>query len=152
VRRGIDSNVLVYAHMPGLPGHERVAAFLREQLNDHEVKLALTPLILHEFVHVVTDARRFDPPVSMSEARAVAGLYLERSNVECLAVDEASLRIAFHLIERHQLGRRRIADALFAAVLLTRGVAEIITCNPSDYRVIDELTVVDPRGGSPPVV
>ena len=35
----------------------------------------------------------------MPEALEIAGGYLERSNVECLAVDEGSLRLAFDLLE-----------------------------------------------------
>jgi predicted nucleic acid-binding protein len=47
--------------------------------------------------------------------------------------------------ERHRLGRKRIADTLFAATLLTHGVTELITCNPSDFRIFEGLTLIDPR-------
>jgi hypothetical protein len=39
--------------------------------------------VLHEFVHVITDGRRFDRPVAMTEALTLARGYLGRSNVEC---------------------------------------------------------------------
>ena len=40
---------------------------------------------------------------------------------------------------------KRIADTLFAAALLTSGVHDLITCNPDDFRVFEELRLIDPR-------
>jgi predicted nucleic acid-binding protein len=145
VRLGLDTNALVYAHLPAATDHTRVHAYLTRHLTNTSVKVALTPLVLHEFVHVVTDARRFTPPLSMDQALAVARTYLGKDNVEVLAVDEDAVRMAFLLLERHSLGRKRIADALIAATLLTHGVSEIVTCNPDDFVVFDELRVTDPR-------
>jgi len=145
VKRGLDSNVLVYAHIPALEGHGAVRAFLLEQLAEKNVTLVITPSILHEFVHVVTDARRFDPPVTMPEALAVARLYLGRSNAECVATDAEILLKALDLVERNSLGRNRLADTLFAATLLHHGVRSLITCNPGDFRVFAGLEIIDPR-------
>ena len=147
MRYGCDTNVLIYAHLPSLPDHEKVRAHLLRLLADREVTVAITGSILHEFVHVVTDSRRFQPPVSMAEALAVARQYLGRANVECLSVDEEAVRLAFELIERHNLGRRRIADTLFAATLLRNGIDRLVTCDPADFRTFDGLAVVDPRSG-----
>src|SRR5215217_3702515 len=108
MRRGVDTNVLIYAHMAEMPHHEAVRRYLLDQLAQDDVTLIVTPGILHEFVHVVTDGRRFDPPVAMKDALALARGYLGGANVECLSVDERSLTKAFALLERHQLGRKRI--------------------------------------------
>jgi predicted nucleic acid-binding protein len=145
MRRGVDTNVLIYAHISESPQHEAVRSHLLGQLALDDVTLIVTPNILHEFLHIVTDARRFDPPVSMKDALAVARGYLDRANVECLSVDELSLVSALDLLERHQLGRNRIADTLFAASLLNHGVRELITCNTTDFKVFAELTLIDPR-------
>jgi predicted nucleic acid-binding protein len=145
LRRGLDTNVLIYAHLPSLPDHEIVRRYLLEQLRQERVKLAVTPMVLHEFIHVVTDGRRFEPPISMGEATAITRLYLGRSNIECLAIDEAVLQDALALLERHGLGRKRIADTLLAATLLCHGVEEIVTCNPADFQPFERLKVIDPR-------
>ncbi len=145
MRHGLDTNVLVYAHLPAFPESERVRGFLQRSLADDGCRLALTALVLHEFVHVVTDARRFDPPVTMAEAVRIAGGYLDRTNVECLAVDERSVRLAFERLDARGLGRRRIADALLASTLITHGVESIVTCNPADFAVFEGLEVIDPR-------
>jgi len=74
LRRAVDTDVLIYAHLPSFPDHEAVRRYLLEQLRQVGVKLVVTPLVLHEFVHVVTDGRRFEPPISMGEATAIARL------------------------------------------------------------------------------
>jgi len=145
VKRGIDSNVLVYAHIPTFSEHAQVRMFLTELLSQPEVVIVFTPAILHEFVHVITDGRRFAPPVEMNEALAVARLYIDRENTQCLPVVESDLTAAFDLLERHGLGRKRTADTLFASTLLRHGVTDLITCNPDDFKVFDELKVTDPR-------
>lgn len=145
MRHGIDTNVLIYAHLPVFAESERVRGFLQRSLADDRCRLALTALVLHEFVHVVSDARRFDPPVTMAEALRIAAGYLDRTNVDCLAVDERSVRLAFERLDARGLGRRRIADALLASTLIRHGVESIVTCNPADFAVFDDLEVIDPR-------
>ncbi len=146
MRLGIDTNVLIYAHMPALKEHERVRQFILAELHKPDVKLVITPMVLHEFVHVITDARRFDPPVPMSEAIAVARLYVGRANVEWAAVAEGVLIDTLQLLEQHHLGRRRFADALLVAALLRHGVHRLVTCNPADFVPFAGLELTDPRG------
>jgi predicted nucleic acid-binding protein len=144
MRLGVDTNVLVYAHVPSLEHHAAVRDDLLGRLGDGRVTVVLTPAVLHELVHVVTDPHRFDPPVSIPEAIAVARLYLDAANVECIAVDADATQLAFELMERHRLGRKRLADTLFAATLLNAGVRDILTCNPSDFEVFEGLSLIDP--------
>ena len=150
MRLGLDTNVLIYAHLAVFPESGRVRGYLQRRLADDRCSLALTALVLHEFVHIVTDARRFDPPVAMSEALAIARSYVNRTNIECLPVDEASVRLALDLLDAHGLGRRRIADTLLASALLTHGVTEIVTCNPTDFACFDKLVAIDPRADRTP--
>jgi len=145
VKRGLDTNVLVYAHVASLPEHGVVREFLAGQLARRDVTLFVTPSVLHEFVHVVSDPRRFEPPVAMGEALALARLYLGRANVECVATDADALAEAFNLVDRHRLGRKRLADTLLAATLLRHGVRQLVTCNRSDFEVFSALQVIDPR-------
>lgn len=140
----IDTNVLVYAHVPQNAEHERVRAHLRALLNANDVVVCVTSLVMHELIHVITDARRFSPPVSMTEALAIARNYLTASNVECLPVDGPSTLLALGLLEDHALGRKRVADSLLAATLLEHDVTTLVTCNPGDFEKLG-LTLIDPR-------
>lgn len=149
MKLGVDTNVLVYAHVAALPEHVGVKAFLARQLDRRDVTLVVTPAVLDEFVHVVTDPRRFAPPVGVAEALALARLWLGRANVDCLATDADALADALALVERHGLGRRRLADTLFVATLLRHGVRQLATCNPADFAVFSSLQLVDPRVPGP---
>ena len=147
---GLDTNVLVHAHLPVLTGSETVRENLRSKLSDDNWQIALTSVVLHEFVHVITDQRRFNPPVPMASALALAKGYLARANVDCLSLDGRALQLALHLLERHRLGRQRIVDTLLAATLLRHGVNSIMTCNPNDFAVFTALEVIDPRNANEP--
>lgn len=148
MRIGLDTNVLLHAHLPGLGRHELARDFLLELLGSPDTTVVVTPLVLHELVHVMTDPRRFDPPVSIGEALALARGYVGRANVECLAVDEGSLVLALDLLTRHRLGRKRIADTLLAATLLTHGVHRLATFNPGDFAPFESLQASEPRLGA----
>lgn len=143
-RMGLDTNVLITAHLPSVPGHVLVRAFLLDVLADSSHAFFITPNILHEFVHVITDTKRFDPPVPMFEALALARHYLGRSNIHCVAPDDTVLLHAFELLERYRLGRKRIADTLFAATLMHHDVTELVTLNAKDYQVFGNLRVIVP--------
>lgn len=147
MRIGLDTNVLIHAHVPAMEHHEAVRDLLFRQLSAQGVRLVLTPLVLHELVHVISDPRRFEPPVPMSEAVAVAREYLGRSNVECLSLDEPAVLLALDLLDRHRLGRKRIADTFLAAVLLHHGVHQFLTFNRGDFDLFDGLRVLDPLAG-----
>lgn len=104
IRRGVDTNILVYAHVAALPQHARVLAFLLEQLREEEVTLVVTPAVLHEFVHIVTDSRRFEEPATMDQALNIARGYLRHSNVLCVGPDANTVRSAFDFSERKGTG------------------------------------------------
>jgi toxin-antitoxin system PIN domain toxin len=141
---GVDTNVLVEAHVPGCSRHREAREYLLQQLRVSDVTLILTTLVLQEFVHVITDSRRFASSPPMAEALAMAAGYLSRDNVECLPVEAESLRFAFELLDRHRLGRNRIADTVLAATLLTHGVHRLATFNSRDFALFEPLRAFEP--------
>jgi predicted nucleic acid-binding protein len=144
VRVAVDTNVLVEAHVPGGARHREAREYLLRQSRVSDVILVVTPLVLHEFVHLITDSRRFVPSAAIAEALALARDYLDRENVECLPVEGESLGRAFELLERHRLGRNRVSDTLLAATLLTHGVHRLATFNPRDFALFAPLRAFEP--------
>lgn len=142
-RIGIDTNVLIHAALPSLPGHAAVRRYL-EALLDSQAILVVTPAILHELLHVVTDPRRFEPALTMEQAVALARSFVGRGNVEILAADEVATALALDWVERFRLGRKRLADTLLAAVLSTQGVRRLVTLNGRDFQLFPQLEVLDP--------
>jgi predicted nucleic acid-binding protein len=64
---GLDTSFLVAAEVAEHVEHAAARARLKA-LREAGDSFALTPQVLAEFVHVVTDAKRFSQPLAMNEA------------------------------------------------------------------------------------
>lgn len=144
-RLGLDTNVLVHLHVPSSASHERVRATMQRLIHAEGAVLVLTPTVMDEFVHLITDPKRFSPAVTMSEALGLARLYLGHQNVEWAAASEQAFAHAIAVMDRLGLGRKRISDCLIAATYLQHGVDALITCDPEDFRGFEQLRIIDPR-------
>ena len=58
---GADTTFLVQLELVELPAHEAARVLLQRDILQPQVSLALAPQVLAEFIHVVTDPRRFQP-------------------------------------------------------------------------------------------
>ena len=65
---GLDTSVLVHLEIKESPEHSRAHDWLRREILDGDETIALTPQVLTEFIHVVTDPKRFERPLSMQQA------------------------------------------------------------------------------------
>lgn len=74
---GLDTSFLVAVEVAGHPGHAEARSFLNRVL-DGEEGIALAPQVLAEFIHVVTDARRFQRPLTVAQARERAERWCSR--------------------------------------------------------------------------
>lgn len=68
---GVDTGILVAAALVELTEHASARAMLA-RLTANGDRLALAPQVLAEFIHVVTDSRRFVEPLTVAEAIGVA--------------------------------------------------------------------------------
>jgi len=97
--------------------------------------LALTPQVLNEFVHAVTDGKRFREPLPINRAIEVAELWWNGESVQQIFPTPESVRLGFQWMRQHGLGRKRILDTQLAATFYSHGVTRILTGNARDYRV-----------------
>jgi len=142
---GLDTDVVVNWAMRGAPHHAAARRFLAAEIETSQTPLAITPQVLFEFIHVVTDRRRFDRPMDMESAVSFAGnLWQAREAMRILPGSTMLLRV-LELLERLRLGRKRILDTALAVTLADAGVNRLATFNAKDYEVFEFLEVVDPR-------
>jgi predicted nucleic acid-binding protein len=97
----------------------------------------VVPSVLSEFIHVVTDRKRFDDPMPMEEARQRARRIWTQTETEQLHTDDIAMECFFDWHEKFRLGRKRLHDTMLAATLYTAGVTSLLTLNPSDFRIFD---------------
>jgi predicted nucleic acid-binding protein len=142
---GLDTNILVAHAVADHPFHGKVRERIDRFLGDgHD--LALTSGILAEFIHIVTDPRRFESPLTVTEALGWAGFWSDAEEVAVIATEIAAHRQWLQWLQEHRLGRKRLLDTLIAATWHAAGVREIFTLNPRDFRIFGAFTIhtVDP--------
>jgi len=109
MRVAIDTDFLVRLSIMDHPGRA-VATAMRDRHLDAGDRFALAPQVVLEFVHVVTDPRRFSAPLTVAEALRVARAWWEAAEVDPLLPEVAVMPRFFDLIAEHRLGRKRILD------------------------------------------
>jgi len=136
----LDTNILIAHAIPDHPCHGAVRARI-EQFVSAGHELALTSGILSEFIHVVTDSRRFEIPLSIGEALGWAEFWSDAEEAVLLTTDISAHRQWLRWLEEYQLGRKRLLDTLIAATWQAAGVREIFTLNPRDFEIFCVFTI-----------
>jgi len=146
----LDTNVLIAATVRSVPEHAAVRTFLKRELYGRDQAAGLTPGVVYEFVHVVSDPRRFKRALSMTQALDRARRWLAAREVRVLPPTPETPGRALELLATHGLGRKRILDTALVATLEAHGVTRLLTRNVRDFRLFG-LTVIDPgRAGVTP--
>jgi predicted nucleic acid-binding protein len=133
---GLDTSILVAHAIVEHPQHEASHQWLDEALAKVHA-FAITSGLLAEFIHIVTDARRFETPLSFSEALERATFLGEAREVTLLSADDVVNAQWLKWLVDFQLGRKRLLDTLIAVIWHVAGIREICTLNPRDFKVFE---------------
>ncbi len=140
---GLDCNILVQLALADHPVNAATVAVVQAEVQKGN-RLVFPSLVINEFLHVVTDARRFSPPLTMTEALDWVETFLTNPSVGLLEPTPESLRQTLRWIRQFNLGRKRILDTHLAAVFHTAGVRRLLTSNPGDFTVFGVLEIITP--------
>jgi len=141
VIRGLDTSFIIQLEV-GAHARHRQARALRDRFLDAGDRFALAPQVLAEFVHIVTDARRFELPLSAEAAvRRAEAWWNAEEVVPALPNEHTTLRFLSWMRE-HRLGRKRLLDTLLAATYHTNEIASVVTSNIRDYAIFGCFEVV----------
>jgi len=140
---GLDCNILVQLAFADHAANVKTLVAVQVETNKGE-KLVFPSLVVAEFLHVATDSRRFEPPLSMTEALDWIDDFLKNPAVSLLEPTPASMAQTLRWMRQFSLGRKRILDTQLAAVLLVGGVRRLLTSNPADFQVFGVLETVTP--------
>jgi predicted nucleic acid-binding protein len=145
---GIDTGFLVAAEVLEHVDHAAARETLARLLSASDT-FAIAPQVLAEFIHVVTDPRRFTRPLDMTAARQVAEQWWTASDVIAVFPNDGATRDFFTWLEKFSLGRKRLLDALLAATYRQAGIQSILTTNPTDFGVFGHFRCITPKANSP---
>jgi predicted nucleic acid-binding protein len=132
---GLDTTVLVAHEVEEAPGHERVRAHIASASRTASERYALAPQVLQEFLHVVTDPRRFERALDFPEALGRARFWWGSPDVARVHPGDRAFELAMEWMEAHRLGRKRVLDTALAAAYAERGIRRLATANPADFSV-----------------
>jgi predicted nucleic acid-binding protein len=140
---GLDCNILVQLALADHPANAATVAAVQAE-TQRGGRLVFPALVVTEFLHVATDAKRFTPPLTMNEAWDWIEDFMANPAVGLLEPSQESARQMLRWMRQFNLGRKRILDTHLAAVLHTAGVRRLLTSNPADFTVFGVLETVVP--------
>ena len=140
---GLDSNILIQLALQDHPANKATIAAVEKELQTGS-RLIIPSFVADEFLHVITDERRFSPPLTMIEAMAWLEKFLANPVVGLLEPTYESRLQMLRWMRQFNLGRKRILDTHLAAVLHTSGVRRLLTSNPKDFAVFGVIEIIIP--------
>jgi len=127
---GVDTSFLVAFETAG---HELNDAAWDLARRYSAETFAIAPQVLSEFIHVTTDPRRFENPLSMSAARERALRWWQATETQQVFPTAPAVELFAQWMEEFSLGRKRILDTMLAAVYKTCGVSLVLSSNARDF-------------------
>ena len=115
-----DVNVLVYAHRQESPEHKRYADWLIRLATGSE-PFALSELVLHGFLRIVTNPKIFDPPSTVTQALAFVDELIARPTCTLIRPGPGHWQLFRDLCRRANLRGKLVADAVHAALAIETG-------------------------------
>jgi len=143
VTHGADTSFLVAVEVTEHPQHANSVHLLEALLTNGD-HIAITPQVLAEFVHIVTDARRFQLPLSMETAIEKSERWWNAVESEQVMPSDGAIARFHSWMRHHQLGRKRVLDTLLAATYRAAGVTSLLTLNAADFTVFGEFACLPP--------
>ncbi|MHB8522719.1 MAG: PIN domain-containing protein [Limisphaerales bacterium] len=136
---GVDTSYLVAVEVAAHAEHAHAHARFQKCLEAGDT-FALAPQVLAEFIHIVSDPRRFSAPLETEQAIERAETWWNAAEVvHALPTAESTLLFLGWLSEHH-LGRKRLLDTMLASTLRANGVTSLLTLNRDDFAVFGRFT------------
>jgi len=131
---GLDTGFLVAAEVAEHARHSDARQVLAGFVAAGD-RFALAPQVLAEFIHIVTDPRRFTQPLSIDDARDLAERWWTAAEVDHVYPNDAATQQFLAWLQQFSLGRKRLLDTLLASTYHAAGVRSLLTTNLADFTV-----------------
>ena len=142
--KGIDTTFLVQLEVRDAPQHLQARDYFERELLSGDGAVAVAPQVLAEFIHIVTDAARFERPLTMVEAVERAQFWWNAKEVLQVIPGPEAMELTLEWLRKFRLGRKRILDTQLAAAYHCAGLSTIVSSNTRDFHVYNCFRVIDP--------
>ncbi len=139
---GLDTNLLIYARLPGHAFHEKALAFLQSLDDDPDVVVA--ELVLVEYYVALRNPLIVDPALGPAAAVNECEFFRHHPRWRCVEGDPGVMEQVWLVARGRNFARRRIFDVRLAHTLLRVGVTDFATANISDFKGLGFQKVWNP--------
>lgn len=136
---GLDTSFLVAVEAASHEEHPACRARFQKLLKAGDT-FSLAPQVLAEFIHVVTDPKRFSDPLTLAQAVERAEIWWNAAEIVQLFPTAESTLLFLGWLGEHKLGRKRLLDTMLASTLQAGGVTSILTLNRDDFAMFGTFT------------
>ena len=136
---GLDTSFLVALEVGSHADHAACRSRFQRLLKAGD-SFALSPQVLAELIHVVTDARRFSSPLTLEQAVQRAKIWWNAGEIVHVFPTAESTLLFLGWLEEFKLGRKRLLDTQLAASLAASGVSSVLTLNWDDFAVFQRFS------------
>lgn len=145
---GVDTGFLVGLAVREHPAHQACWQLFEAEMLGRAGSMALTPQVLAEFSHVVTDPRRFERPLAMQEALELCGQWWNADECRPVTIGFDACALFLTWMDGFRLGRKRLLDTLLAASYHCAGVQRICTTDWRDFKIygVFDIVALEPAG------
>ncbi|MCI0643137.1 MAG: hypothetical protein L0Y72_31290 [Gemmataceae bacterium] len=140
---GLDTGFLVAAEVLEHAEHVAARATLARLLAGQDF-IAIAPQVLAEFIHIVTDPRRFLQPLDMTAAQRLSEQWWTAREVVRVFPDDAATQQFLGWLQQFSLGRKRLLDTLLAATYSQAGISSLLTTNVADFAIFGVFNCIQP--------
>lgn len=140
---GIDTCFLIDLYWQDSPRNKNARALYSKIANDETTQLAVYFNCFNEFLHVITDSKRFSNPFSIKEAINVIDFWCDIDRVKVLYPDDTVFKRTITWMNMYNLGRNRINATQMASCYLSNNITSIITANPKDFEIFQSFALED---------
>jgi predicted nucleic acid-binding protein len=139
VIHGLDTSYLVAMEVRSHEDHSAARSRFQKLAKARDT-FALAPQVLAEFIHVVTDAKRFSAPLKMKDAVERADMWWNATEIVHVFPNAESSLLFLRWLDQYGLGRKRLLDTLLASTLRAGGITSVLTLNRSDFAVFQTFS------------
>ncbi|MBR5646573.1 MAG: type II toxin-antitoxin system VapC family toxin [Treponema sp.] len=140
---GIDTCFLIDLYWQDSPRNKNARKLYSRLAEDESIKIAMYFNCFNEFLHVITDAKRFENPLSVKEAVNIIDLWCDLDRITVLYPDDTVFKRTIAWMNMFNLGRNRINDTQMAACYLSNNITSIITANPKDFEIFQSFELMN---------
>lgn len=142
---GLDTCFLVDLYWQDSPRNKNAHALFSRLINDESIQIAIYFNCFNEFLHVITDSKRFSNAFTIQEAIDVIDFWCDLDRVKVLYPNDTSLKRTLAWMNMYKLGRNRVNDTQLASCYLSNNITSIITANPNDFEIFQTFELQDYR-------